>query len=612
MERAEKQNRSLGRFSLTTKITLAFLVASLLPLVLISAYQLYIGANLLDDMAMLEIDLLASGLADNFDRLLIDSSIAVRQLSSDATVTQILAEPSEENSLWATERFQKILDTNPFYEYVYLMDADGLTLVSVQQDGLPSVAGKNFADRDYFINAMAGEPYIDALVGRVSKKLGFYFTAPVFAEDNGEVVGVVAIKVQGAAVEKMFLEFNEKAGQVSAFLIDYQGVMVIPPAHRPDWRLKGVVSLSAEDQAVAEARFVMDQPLQYIEIPELADLMEFDRGGVNYLDPRDDQGYIAGYQTTRNLNWVVGVVMAEDVFLEPISNLAWQSAGGALLMMLLVLVLAVVQARGIASPIMKLAAVAQDIEAHEPFEPRKIADVASLGDEVGYLARVFSDMVLALQARMAELKTINEIGRQIGSSVELSDTLSELIESLGEVIDFDAAEICLYDAKEKELELYVTGDEVFSADETVEKVTYSPKEDFFPLLFTHRDGLLIADVSASEAGQLSEKRTWALVEPKSYLGVALWHRQKVVGTIEMVSSRKDGFSEDNLRMLENISLQAAVAISNAQEVLDRERRLINMEIVVDDERVNEELEAVMQRDIVKAIKKKIKAGSGDK
>jgi HAMP domain-containing protein len=55
-------------------------------------------------------------------------------------------------------------------------------------------------------------------------------------------------------------------------------------------------------------------------------------------------------------------------------------------------------------PVRELSGVAQAVEQGETFEPESIAHVTSWGDELGQLARVFSDMVVAVQARERKLK----------------------------------------------------------------------------------------------------------------------------------------------------------------------------------------------------------------
>jgi len=612
MSSSQAEERKGRHWSLTTKLSIAFLLAALLPLVLISVYQLIIGADLLEKMAEEELGLHSMALAGRFDQLVEDNQIAVLQLSSDATVVQLLENPTDEEALAQTqERFQKILESNSYYEYVYLMDAEGISILSAQKEGLTDVTGYDFKTRTYFIRAREGHQHIDALVGRVSKRLGFYFTAPVYGDYN-KLIGVAAIKVEGEAVTEMINKFSEQSGTVSAFLVDYDGVVVSAPEYRPDWQLRGLVELSPADQEAVEARFVMDYPLAYVSIPELAALVETESDVISYEDIDQGSTYIVGFQQTEILNWVVGVAMSRDIFMKDILELAVQTSIGAALLIVIVVFFAILLARGIARPINKLASAAQNVEEDKPFDPEDIADVMALRDEVGHLARVFSDMVLVLRARMAELQTIYEIGHKISSSVELTDTLSDVIDSLGNVIDFEAAEISLYNNRDKDLELYVTNVEVMSDDETVEKITYSPKKDYFPLLFTDKHGLMVPNIAEYTDQKLTTKRSWDAFDPKSYLGISLRNRGRVVGTIEMVSSYLNGFSEDNRRILESISIQAAVAISNAQEVKDRERRLMNMEIVVDESRVDEEISTVTDTGFFKSLKKKARERSSQK
>ncbi|MEA3350978.1 MAG: cache domain-containing protein, partial [Chloroflexota bacterium] len=491
------------------------------------------------------------------------------------------------------------------YEYVYLLDTDGLVLVSIQREGLPSIEGNFYWDRNYFLQAREGNTYIDALVGRSSKQLGFYFTAPVFDAQN-DVVGVVAIKLKGDAITDVINTFNEKSGSVSAFLVDYQGIVVSAPTFHPQWHLQGLAKLSPDDKAEAEKRFVMDTPLSYIGIPELGVFMGADSGIVDYDDPENDQSYIVGHQVTENLNWVVGVTMPSSEFMTPILKLVLRVAIGGVILMGIVAFMAIRLARGIARPVTKLAGIAQDVEEDKPFNPENISDVMALGDEIGHLARVFSNMVLALRARMAELQTIYEIGNKISSNIELTDTLSDVIDSLSNVIDFDAAEICLYNRRKENLSLYLTNNEIMSADETVTKHTYDPDKDYFPHLLEERHGLLVQDIVTFEEYILTTQRSWDMIQPKSYLGVSLRDKGNVVGTIEMVNSSIDGFNQDNLRILESISIQAAVAISNAREVKERERRLKNMEIVVDESKVDEHIHALTNSDFFQTIKEKAK------
>jgi nitrate/nitrite-specific signal transduction histidine kinase len=61
-------------------------------------------------------------------------------------------------------------------------------------------------------------------------------------------------------------------------------------------------------------------------------------------------------------------------------------------------------ARWTVRPVRELSSAAKAVERGEHFEPESISHVTSLGDELGQLARVFSDMVVAVQERERKLK----------------------------------------------------------------------------------------------------------------------------------------------------------------------------------------------------------------
>ena len=124
---------------------------------------------------------------------------------------------------------------------------------------------------------------------------------------------------------------------------------------------------------------------------------------------------------------VQGIAAVDEQQIQGDESVSQQRQQGILivgLMSAFAIIASVFVGRTLARPIGKLANAATAVEHDQPFEPSDIADVTSQGDEVGNLGRVFSDMVVALRARMAELQTIYEIGNNITSSVDLKPTCS--------------------------------------------------------------------------------------------------------------------------------------------------------------------------------------------
>ena len=60
---------------------------------------------------------------------------------------------------------------------------------------------------------------------------------------------------------------------------------------------------------------------------------------------------------------------------------------------------------------------------------------------------------------------------------------------------------------------------------------------------------------------------------RSYVGVPLLVEDRLVGTMQVVSTQAGQFDEHTRRLMETIALQAAVAIETAQEVEAREHAL---------------------------------------
>ncbi|MBL7063976.1 MAG: GAF domain-containing protein [Anaerolineae bacterium] len=106
--------------------------------------------------------------------------------------------------------------------------------------------------------------------------------------------------------------------------------------------------------------------------------------------------------------WTVVVDLPEAQFLAPLQRLGavtWSSVGLVGVITLLVSVLLV---RTITRPIRRLTDAAIAVEQGQPFEPADIEDVTSGRDEIAYLGRVFSSMVLALRQELTERKRAEE------------------------------------------------------------------------------------------------------------------------------------------------------------------------------------------------------------
>jgi GAF domain-containing protein len=200
---------------------------------------------------------------------------------------------------------------------------------------------------------------------------------------------------------------------------------------------------------------------------------------------------------------------------------------------------------------------------------QSVTGVMTQGDEIGHLARVLSKMVLSLQARMADLRTIYDVGRSISASIELEDTLKFVADSIRGVIPYDAAEISLLDTDENHM---VPQFAVGGAPISAEPPTYPTYRGLIGRVVTIGEGVLVPDLATAPEAREEPARTWQQLQPRAYLGVPLNVQGKTIGVIELVSRQAKGFTEDNLRLLASIAMQAAIALQNARAVRTRENQ----------------------------------------
>jgi diguanylate cyclase (GGDEF)-like protein len=62
--------------------------------------------------------------------------------------------------------------------------------------------------------------------------------------------------------------------------------------------------------------------------------------------------------------------------------------------------------------------------------------------------------------------------------------------------------------------------------------------------------------------------------PKSYIGIPLTVRDRVIGVMSIQSHKPNAYSEDQVRLLERIAVQAAIAIENARLYAEEQRLAI--------------------------------------
>jgi nitrate/nitrite-specific signal transduction histidine kinase len=268
--------------------------------------------------------------------------------------------------------------------------------------------------------------------------------------------------------------------------------------------------------------------------------------------------------------YVITQAQAEESLLQPGTAVVV----GVALTGIITLVIAILLARSITRPIRRLSDAAVAVRNGQPLEPSDIAEVTTRSDEIAHLGHTFSDMVATLHRRMTELEMAYEIGQDITASVEVDETLQAILDRVRDVIAYDAAEITLYDRRENALFVKAWRGKKGFVD--TRGKSYRIGVGLTGQIAKDRKSLLIGDAHTDAGQAVPTGKTGILtlsILVRSILGVPLIIRGRLVGTLELVSSRAGAFTEHDQRLLETIAPQAALAIEKAQQVREREQKL---------------------------------------
>ncbi len=164
----------------------------------------------------------------------------------------------------------------------YLIDSRGITLTSSNRNAPDSFVGQDYTFRPYFQQSIKGVTGRYFAYGTVSKKRGFFASAPV-KDKQGKIVGVVAIK-------KELDEIEAKLNQYIWFLADQDGIIFL--SSQPEAQLKSLWPLDKglEDSIVRSKQYGPG-PFSPIFPQRFKAGTEVNFKGTNYLSAQQKTPY---------------------------------------------------------------------------------------------------------------------------------------------------------------------------------------------------------------------------------------------------------------------------------------------------------------------------------
>lgn len=153
-----------------------------------------------------------------------------------------------------------------------------------------------------------------------------------------------------------------------------------------------------------------------------------------------------------------------------------------------------------------------------------------------------------------------EVTSDLASTLDLDVLLQHIVEAAQELTECEAASLLLYDADLHQLHFEAASNMVV---ERLGLHAVPAENSIAGWVFSERRPLLVEDALA-DSRFFREVDVLTNFHTRSVLGVPLQTKDKALGVIEAVNKRSGIFDEEDIRVLETLAAQAAIAIENTR------------------------------------------------
>ncbi len=213
-----------------------------------------------------------------------------------------------------------------------------------------------------------------------------------------------------------------------------------------------------------------------------------------------------------------------------------------------------------------------------PAQPADIA-VEHLDDET---VAQLEAQITALNQANQRLASLNAISALIGTSLDLEHLTDEILQQIQKTIDFDSATLLLLKgnileaAASRGLSDYKQGLNIYRKSE----------HNSAWLTVRNKLPLIINDVTKSQYWEARPE----LGQVRSWLGVPLIYKDRVVGVLTLDKNQPDAFTDIDARYLFTLAYQIAIAVENAQLFQEWENQATRLKLINE---VNHEITTIL-------------------
>jgi signal transduction histidine kinase len=207
---------------------------------------------------------------------------------------------------------------------------------------------------------------------------------------------------------------------------------------------------------------------------------------------------------------------------------------------------------------------------------KTFADQAVIAIENVRLFNELETRTAALTRSVEQLTALGEVGRAVGSTLDLATVLTTIVSRAVELSGLDGGLVSEYDETAEEFVQRATAEIGEALPQALREVRYRKGEGAIGRTAITREPVQVADITIQ--GMYESRVRDTLIESgvRAVLAVPMIHQNRLIGCLGVTRKRPGQFPTETIELLRTFATQSALAIQNARlfhEIEEKSRQL---------------------------------------